>query len=182
MSRDIHFILTRIEVLLAEQAHLAQQGPHLKVICRSNEYSGDRIPREDVWTIVLTYRGKEVPLPLSFSPGLLLAYLCRTRHIPQCASQIAISIRDADCHHNHSGYSHAPMRRRISRSSIKTYIARIRKALDYAIKRLGAPLKSNQVLVSEEEIGSNRVLYRLRATVEWVHLNHQGGGTKVFDY
>jgi hypothetical protein len=54
-------------------------------------------------------------------------------------------------------------------SSVKEYIKRIRKALDMALSEAGLNLDASKVLVSEQTVG-NEVVYRLKATFEWLHV------------
>jgi hypothetical protein len=172
MSNDLHSVLTRVELLFAEKARLSQRGPHLKVIHRfARNDTGNCAPGEEIFAIIVTSRTDELALPLGANLRLFLDYLCRTRHIPQGASHIAAGIRNSEFCRKHAVNARISMRRKIGRSSVKTYIARVRRALDYAFGKLGIPLQATEVLVSEKT-DKRETLYRLHASVEWVHLNN----------
>jgi hypothetical protein len=68
--------------------------------------------------------------------------------------------------------------RKISRSAIKEYVKRIRRALALAFSEAGLHLDSSRVLVSKTTMG-NEVHYQLRARIEWAHLSEVSGPSRV---
>lgn len=69
----------------------------------------------------------------------------------------------------HGMNSGIPSRRKISRSAVKEYVKRIRKAFGLSFRDIGLDLDPKRVLVSKTTVG-NEIHYQLRARIEWVHL------------
>ena len=123
---------------------------------------------EEITCVELLLRGRKVFLALPLSLLFVFECLSRSRHTPQSATQIAATIRTSPFYRKHGMNSGIASTRKISRSAIKVYVQRLRKALAVAFEETGIPLGAEQVLVSHETVG-NQVLYRLRATVSWTH-------------
>jgi hypothetical protein len=66
-----------------------------------------------------------------------------------------------------------PSKRKISRSALKEYVKRIRKAFGQSFREIGLDLDPKRVLVSKTTVG-NEIHYQLRARIEWVHLGSDG--------
>lgn len=169
MSADLRPVMTRIELLFAERRALNEQGPHLKLFYRPGDdrssYTG-----EEIWAIAVVFRGKEVCLPLGDSMRHFMEYLCRTRHFPQSARQIATGVAGkASGTGNDRTARKRVIGRKVRYKAVKTYIARARIALDYGFSELSIPLRSDQVLVSQCSV-SNQVLYQIRVNVEAVRI------------
>lgn len=165
--------------LLMEEASIALWPPEENGKLRSNKLrvvivhrfhhpGTDCCPGEEILVILLVHQGREYVLRLSTGTTMLFDYIARQR-FGQSASQIAVGIR-----HNAFFVKYGPnpigsgRRRRISRTSIKEYIKRIRQALSLAFKEAGIDLNPCDILQSEKTVG-NEVKYRLRANVEWRH-------------
>jgi hypothetical protein len=89
---------------------------------------------------------------------------------PQSATQIAAGMRWSAFYVKHGMNSGIPSRRKISRSAVKEYIKRIRKAFEFSFREIGLNLDSKRVLLSKTTMG-NEINYQLRAQIEWVHLD-----------
>jgi len=113
----------------------------------------------------------EIQLRLPLTLRLVLDYLAKHRWVAQSAAQIEAGMRTDPFYLRHGKRSRSSkkMTRRISRSGIKTYVARIRAALQLAFDEAGIDLKVEDILISERTV-SNEVGYRLRARVRFVHL------------
>jgi hypothetical protein len=169
LSIAFQAVLTRIELLFAERRALRQQGPRLKLFYRCGDNAFGSCGSV-LLAVAVVFRGREVCLPLGDSIREFLEYLCRTRQFPQSAGQIVsgiAGIKLATSEAKTPGKRIAG--RKIRRDAVKTYIARARMALDYGFEKLSIPLRSAQVLVSEQSV-SNQVLYQLRASVEVVSI------------
>ena len=108
-------------------------------------------------------------MPLSLALRQVVNYLAETRRIPQSATQIAAGMRRSAFYVKHGMNSGIPSRRKISRSAVKEYVKRIRKAFGLSFRKIGLDLDPKRVLVSKTTMG-NEVHYQLRARIEWVHL------------
>jgi hypothetical protein len=108
-------------------------------------------------------------MPLSLALRLLFDYLGNHRHLPQNATQIAAGIRTAAFYRNHGMNAGLPSRRKISRTAVKVYIKRIRKAIDIVLEKRAPRFEASRLLVSVKTMG-NEVQYRLFAPVEWKHV------------
>jgi len=146
-------------------------GPRFRIVHRFREPGADCLPGEEISLIVLIHRGREYLLPISLALRILFDYLARHRRLPQNAVQI-VSGMQADAfyvRHGANAQTGARQTRRFSRSAIKEYVKRLRRLLQVAFREAGLKLDPFAVLVSKPTEG-NEVHYRLRATVEWIHL------------
>jgi hypothetical protein len=170
MSFRFDPVIQEIEVLLAESAQLAASGPHFIILHRLWERGSNCLPGEEIAGIWLVYRGREFQLRLSLALRLLFDHLARRRWLAQSASQIESAMKADAFYARHGTNVRTSTRqtRRITRSAIKTYIQRIRKALRSAFEEAGVQVDSANVLASRPTEG-NEIAYQLRATIAWVH-------------
>lgn len=174
MSADLLPIAERAEVLLAELAGLSQRGPLLRIAHRFQRLGADCQAGEEIWAISIVNRGREALLPLGLALRLVVNYLAETRHIPQSATHIAAGMRRSAFYVRHGMNSGIPSKRKISRSAVKEYVKRIRKAFDLGLREIGLDLDPKRVLVSKITMG-NEIHYQLRARIEWIHFSSDGG-------
>ena len=170
MHNDLKTIIVEAEVALLEQRELKHGGPHFKILHRFRACGTHCRAGEEIAAVYVASRTGEVAVPLSLALRLVFDYLAASRRIPQSATQIAAGIHASEFYKKHALNAGQSLRRKVSRSAVKEYIKRIRKALDAALAKAGLAIDSRSVLVSENTCG-NEVLYRLRASVEWVHLD-----------
>jgi|SRR5580700_1443805 hypothetical protein len=173
MCGDFRQIVERAEVLLAELAWFSQAGPELRIVHRFQIPGTNCQAGEEIWLISIVHRGREIILPLTLALRQVVNYLAETKHIPQSATQIAAGMRRSAFYVKHGMNSGIPSRRKISRSTVKEYIKRIRKAFDFSFREMGLDLDPKRVLVSKTTMG-NEIHYQLRARIEWVHLGSDG--------
>lgn len=171
MCGDLKPIVEKAEILLAELAWLTQTGPELRIVHRFQRSGTGCQAGEEIWTISVMRRGRERILPLSLALRQVVNYLAETRHIPQSATQITAGIRRSAFYANHGMNSGVPSKRKISRSAVKEYIKRIRKAFYLGFREIGLDLDPKRVLVSKTTMG-NEIHYQLRARIEWVHFGN----------
>jgi hypothetical protein len=169
MYADLRCVAEQVEVLLADLVELAQNGPRLRITHRFHVAGTLCRSGEEIWAISLICRGRETAVPLTLALRQVMNYLAGTRHIPQSASQIAAGMRRSEFYARHGMNSGVPSRRKISRSAIKEYAKRIRRALALAFSEAALHLDPSRVLLSKATMG-NEIHYQLRATIEWVHL------------
>jgi hypothetical protein len=164
-----------VELLLFELRALRAGRCRFRITHRFQDPGSDCAPGEEVAIVHLMSRGKEFRVRLSGSLLLLFDYLARHSHLPQTASQIVAGMRADPFFQRHgvNAASSVPQKRKISLSSMKVYIERLRTALEQTFREAHIPLDPYAVLVSEET-SSNQVGYRLRATSEWIHIQHPG--------
>jgi hypothetical protein len=98
---------------------------------------------------------------------LLFDYLAIHRRSAQSATQIAAGMC-SQFYEEHGSNSGTPSKRRISRSAVKEYVKRIRKALGIAMQEEGFACRHPELLISHRTVG-NEVLYSLHAAVGWIH-------------
>jgi hypothetical protein len=173
MSADLHPIAERADVLLAELARLSQTGPDLRIFHRFQELGTYCQAGEEIWVISVIHRGRQTILPLSLALRQIVNYLAETRHIPQSATQIAAGMRRSAFYVKHGMNSGILSKRKISRSAVKEYVKRIRKAFGISFREVALALDPKRVLVSKTTVG-NEIHYQLRARIEWVHLGRDG--------
>lgn len=172
MFADFQAVANKVDLLLYELALLEQEGPSFEIVHRYQiEVDGSRCqPGEEVSHVVLVFRGRFIVVPLPLALLLLFDFLARHRHFPQSASQIMRAMHSSDFYRKHGQNAGLLSVRRFSRSAIKEYIMRIRKALARAFEEAGLPLDARKVLLSQTSNGTG-VFYRLKAAVTWRHLD-----------
>lgn len=148
--------------------HDAAGLPSFVVIHRFQK-DGICLPGEEILGVWLEPDGPQLRLTMT----LLLVFDHFGKHhwVAQSAAQVEASMRNDPFYVRHGANSRASTKltRRISRSGIKTYVARIREAMQLAFDEAGVDLKAADVLVSERTVGNER-RYRLHAKVRRVHL------------
>jgi len=169
MSDELRTIAYHAETILLELRELLQTGPILRIVHRFRSPGTDCLAGEEIWAVLLICRGNEIPLPLSLALRMVMNYLAETRHVPQSAAQIAAGVHRSAFYVKHSMNSGSVSRRRISRSAVKEYVKRLRRALTVAFQEAGISLDPRRVVASQKTV-TNEVHYQLRATVQWVHL------------
>lgn len=164
-------VVETVDLVLAEAHGLAVSGPHFKVVHRFREPGSNCLPGEEIAWVLLVFRSRECVLGLPLSLRILFDYLARNRRLPQSAAQIAAGLHfDAfSLRHGANARSGAKLTRRFSHSVIKEYVKRLRRALKVALEEVGLKLDPDSVLRSEPTV-SNEVRYRLKASVDWIHL------------
>jgi hypothetical protein len=170
-STELTAILRVVDLLLFELSLLDQQGPAITIVhqYRLRVHGAECQAGEEMARAVVTHRGRQAIIPLGLAPRLLLDYFGRSRYVPQSATQIVSQMRRIDFYQLHGLNLGAPRTRKISRSSIKEYVRRIRVALAKAFEQVSLPLDSRDVLISKD-VGKE-VLYQLRASVRWLHVS-----------
>jgi hypothetical protein len=103
---------------------------------------------------------------------LLFNYFAEHRRLAQCARQIQSGISTDAFYTKHGANAKSGKRqtRRFSHVSIKEYVKRLRGSLAVACGEAGLKLDPDEILVSEST-ESNEVNYRLRISVEWIHVD-----------
>ncbi len=165
-------IIEEVDVLLAELRELSANGPHFRIVHRFHQLGSDCAPGEEVFAVCLVHRGREYCLRLSLALRILFDYLARHSRQPQSAAQIEAGIR-ADrfyTQHTETVMGNEKFTRRIPRSYVRVYIDRLRLSLQTAFCEAGFLINARVVLLSQETF-MNEVGYRLKASIEWTHID-----------
>ncbi len=168
-------VVEKVNVLLAELREIRASGPQFRILHRFREPGCDCAPGEEIAAVYLIHQGREFLVPLSLTLRILFDFLARHPHLPQSATQIAAAMYAEPFYRRHGFHAsrHAKLTRKISRSSVKEFVKRIRQALDCASREAGLCIDPQQVLLSQGTV-TNEVVYRLKATTEWIHVDHPG--------
>lgn len=172
MNNRFALLLHRIKVWQAAGKRHSALGPHFKIVHRFREPGARCLPGEEIAWVLLIWGSHEIVLKLPRSLLLLFEYMAQNRRFPQNAAQIVAGLR-ADpffTRHGANARTGTKLTRRFSYSGVKEYIKRLRRALQIAFDEAGLKVDPFAVLVSEPTEG-NEVRYRLRATVEWIHID-----------
>jgi len=132
----------------------------------------DCMPGEEIFAIFLLHRGRAYQLRLSLSLLILLDYLARSSRSAQTAAQIECGVRKDDFYTEHAANAAGRRKlvRRIPRSAVRELVRRLHRAFGLAFRDAGLRLDPRSVLLVQPTV-SNQVLYRLRASVQWVHID-----------
>jgi len=123
--------------------------------------------------VYLVHRGRETVVPLPVTLLIVFDFLANHSRLPQSAPQIAMAIHSDPFYIRHGANANgtAKLTRTINKSAVKECVKRIRQTLGRVFPAAGLALDPVVVLASEET-ATNQVGYRLRATVEWLHVDH----------
>jgi hypothetical protein len=161
-----------VSFVLALRRSLHACGVHLIVEHRNHERGTFCAPGEMVGAIWLG--GIPEPVPLVLAPMSLILTDCLCRHrMPITALRIE-QIMKSDPFYVHYGTNIREgehVIRRPDRRTVKVYVGRIREQMKEVFEQVGLSIDPRQVLTSEVT-DSNVVVYRLRATVEVVHVDY----------
>jgi hypothetical protein len=130
---------------------------------------------EEVAAVSFVTNQREYFLPLSLTLRLVFDFLARHRHVPLGAAQIAASFRADPFYRKHgsNALNSGALIRRVSISSVRVYIERIRRAMTLSFREANLRIDPQDVLQSRETV-TNAVGYIIRSSVEWVHSDHPG--------
>ncbi len=164
-------VIEKVDLLLTERRQLVAMGPHFKIVHRFRRYGTDCRSGEEVSWVIFLHRSREYLLRLSLSLRLLFDYFARTRNLPQSAIQIVAAMRADDFYVRHGTNVKTGRRqtRKFSPSGVKVYVERLRRQMHMTFREAGLKIDPFSVLVSEPT-DTNEIHYRLKATVEWVHV------------
>jgi hypothetical protein len=165
-------VIEEVDLLAAELNELEHVGPHFVVFHRFHMEGADCLPGEEIAKISLIHRGREFRVRASLASRLLFDYLAHRRRLPQSAKQIQAGITTDAFYASHGANAKSGKKqtRRFSHVSIKEYVKRIRRSLVEAFLEAELELDPKKVLISEST-ESNQVNYRLRISVEWIHVD-----------
>jgi hypothetical protein len=170
MYSDLWAVGTRVDLALAELREIEATGPRFRIVHRFRRAGVHCQAGEEVTAIYLLHKESEILLRLPLALRLIVEYLARWRHLPQSASQIAAGMRSWEFGRKHGMNVGIPSRRKISRSGVKEYVKRIRRALSFALEDASLGISAVRVLQSVTTVG-NEIQYKLCAQIEWQHIN-----------
>ena len=169
-------VLREVDLLVTEAASLRASGPRF-VIAHRYSRGAVCLPGEEIAFVALVHRSRRFVLKISTAEKLLFECLARN-HFPQSATQLEGCMRsDAFFTRHGANALRARLTRRISRAAIKVHAQRIRTALAEALAEAGLSLNPMQILRVERATGP--LGYRLKAAVEWIHVDHSEFGSSA---
>jgi hypothetical protein len=172
MNNSHQWLKEEIDFLLAEQRELSGHGPSFRIMHRFRMPGSDCLPGEEIFAVLLVYRGREYHLRLSLALRILFDYLARHPRVPQSASQIQLGVRADDFYRRHAvnGTGRRAVTRNISRSYVRTYAKRLHQAFHLAFQEARLQIDPSDVLVEVKTVG-NELGYQLKANCDWVHID-----------
>ena len=172
MKDSLMPVLDAVDLLLAEGKVLRAAGLSFRVTHRFRMPGTRCMPGEEVAAVSLVHRGREYHLRLSLALRILFDFLARHSRFPQSARQIELGIRADDFYERHAvnATRRKPLTRKIPRSAVRVYVARLRRALSLAFKEAGLRIDASSVLVSRQTVG-NELGYQLKANCDWLHID-----------
>jgi hypothetical protein len=168
--QDTFEVIRMARLLAAERAQLVARGPQFCIYHHFWQIGTICTPGEVIADIQLWHRTKRISLPLGLRLAELFDYLARHQHLAQCAAHIAAGLSVDPFTRQHGAYADAKssLSKKVSRTSVKQQIIRLRDGLRRAFREAGLNLDPCRVLISEKTT-VNEVRYRLRGSVTWEH-------------
>jgi hypothetical protein len=172
---DFGEVLESVDLLLLALKTLRAMGPHFEILHRYRQPGSDCCPGEEVAAVNLIHWTGKFLVPLGCPLLIVCDYMAHHSHRLETASQIVSGIWADPFYQKHGANAATRVRltREIGRSSFKVYVQRLRAALGRTFSAAQLPLDPYDVL-SSEPMSSNVVGYRLRATFDWIHVDHPG--------
>lgn len=169
-SEEVRRTVEEIEYLLAKRKLRIVERPRFVVVHGYHRPETTCLHGETVEQVLLAFHAKKIPLRLSPTGLLISDCLARYRYTPLSAAHMA-RILSSDPFYVHLGSNAAKGTSaaiKPKRTSVKVYIQRLRTQLAKGFKEAGLNLPPEKILVSETT-DSNVVVYRLNASVEFIH-------------
>jgi hypothetical protein len=175
MNDRLSPVMEKVDLLLLEFRLLKSGRLHFTILHSFRVPGTGCAPGEVVAAVYLMHRGRKFRVPLSSTLLVLFDFLAKNASLSLSASQIAARFQADDFYSRHGANvaGHGQLRRRITRSAVKVYVTRVRKALVSAFREAGLRIDPRNVLASEET-AMNEVHYRLRGTFDRLHSDHPG--------
>jgi hypothetical protein len=156
-----------IDRLLADVDELRRNGPSFLVLHRFA--NGACAAGEEISAVLCPWADPNPQLPLALSERCVFNLLASYRRVALDARQIAATLDGEWFYRDHAANSGAVQRVKVRAPAVKVLIGRIRDAMRLKFAEAHLQLDPFDVLQSVPTIGSNRVLYRLRADVRFIH-------------
>jgi len=172
MNNKLQFtqLVEEVDFRLTHRRHLRARGVHM-IVTHSYHIPGTLCaPGEMIEDIALGGLPEPCSLGLSHMSLLLMDCLCRYR-LPLIAQRIE-QIMNTDPFYIHYASNRIGRNQcvaRPDRKSVRIYVRRIWKQMERVFRDVGINLDPCGVLLSEVT-DSNTVTYRLKATIELVHI------------
>jgi hypothetical protein len=164
-------IFDATDLLLAEMKLLKSIGPHFRIGHRFHVADTLCTAGEEIEAVYIVSRRRQYQLRIPLSLRLLVDFLGHHTHMAQSAAQIQAAMAVDPFYVRHGANAtprNAHLRRSLTRSSIRVYIARLRRALGQVFTTAGLSLNPCEVVLSQRTV-SNETGYRIRGSFEWVH-------------
>jgi hypothetical protein len=156
-------IIEEIEFIEAERRWLRENGPHFRIIHRSDRRCNSHDSFQEAVAVLLVCGSRYFQVMLGSVLIRLFDYMARHNRLAQTARQIENGTRtDTLFRMRHRKKA----RNYIPRRYTRVYVDRIRVALDQVFHESGLRIRPEAVLVSEDTV-MNETGYRLRASFEW---------------
>ncbi len=149
-------IVEEVDLVIDQAKRLATIGPTFMILLASDCLVGAY--RDRIVGVFLVYGGREFAIQLSPSHLRLFHVLVVSHPWAKTADQIAWQISQS------RSYARNGRPWRLARTSVKTFMMRIRKALERAFAEAHLAIDPKSVLVSEPTSG-NATAFRLRAHI-----------------
>jgi hypothetical protein len=166
-------IIEELDYLLAERRQLAAEGPHFIVTHGFHNPGTLCLHGETVERACLMYRWQEFPLHVSPTGLLIVDLLCRYRRTLLTAARVEQIMLTDPFYTRHGANGHGVCGNVAlpHRTSIRVHIRRIREQMAKTFIEARLNLDPVKVLIAETT-DSNIVVYRLKASVEFMHRSH----------
>jgi hypothetical protein len=169
---DTGMLLEALDLLFAEMNTLESGGPSFVIVHKFSQGGfapGTCAPGEEISAIMLHEGGNCFQLPLGIAERFTFEILAQHHHLALDSRQIA-AYADGDWFfRDHALNSGHRLITKIRGASVKVRAQRIRQAMGSVFTKAHLGFDAHAVLRSCLAEGTNRVLYKLHARVEWHH-------------
>jgi hypothetical protein len=163
-------VLRAVDGALYERAELLRHGPVIIITHRLWLPRTSCMPGEEVFSVGLGLRGRELHFPFSLQLRLMIDYLARQRYGQSAGQLVAGMNADPFCrHHAANAVGKVDLHHTLSRAAAKQQAMRIRQVMETVFAGAGITLSPDRILVSEPT-DTNETHYRLAAVPVWRHI------------
>jgi hypothetical protein len=161
-------LLEAIDLLITEVDDLERKGPRFQIIHQFSR--GICTPGEEISAVLLTNGASFFQLRLGLAERFVFDFLAQ-RRISVDSLQIVSGLAGDRFYREQAVNSGQRQVKKIRRPTVKVLMQRIRDAMASTFVEARVDFDPYDVLRSCPAEGTNRVLYRLRAQIQWRHIS-----------
>ena len=164
---DSQMLIEAVDLAIAEVRSATASRPRFVIVHQFSQ--GICTPGEEIASVHLDDDRQLSQLSLALAQRFVFDFLALNRGIAMDSLQIASAIGAGWFYRDHGLNSGTRQTKKIRPATVKVLVQRIREAMNAGFIRAGLHFNAYDVLRGIPTEGSKRILYRLDASVSWLH-------------